>query len=296
MNDQQFERDTEALRHRGYVSFVEAVRARDTAQREALAQLQAEMPDLRANMTKALDLLQVLTSTKYTHRAFVDAVDEADEMLEQLRGKVVLKGQAEQQEAVPRLVSYSEEMATCTLNYKGREYYFTLDGRSDEEAQGAQAGDERVAKAIYDADRSVFMSKREYAELHHTTKARLLKMARAALATQPAAGEPVAWECYEPASEWNGYKGRDYLSREKPKGCSVRAVPLGRIAAPPAAAHGDEAATLAKALSLLWEATNFLPRGGSLDGRVSAFLAQHAPEPVASAAAIRAQGDGETTV
>lgn len=99
MNDQQFERDTEALRHRGYVSFVEAVRARDTAQREALAQLQAEMPDLRANMTKALDLLQVLTSTKYTDRAFVEAVDEADEMLEQLRGKVVLKGLADQQDA-----------------------------------------------------------------------------------------------------------------------------------------------------------------------------------------------------
>jgi hypothetical protein len=63
-------------------------------------------------------------------------------------------------------------------------------------------------------------------------------------------------------------------------------------AAPPAAAHGDEAAaTLAKALSLLWKTTNFLPRGGSLDGRVSAFLAQHAPEPVASAAAMRTQGE-----
>lgn len=61
--------------------------------------------------------------------------------------------------------------------------------------------------------------------------------------------------------------------------------------APPAAAHGDEAATLVKALSLLWKTTNFLPRGGSLDGRVSAFLAQHAPEPVASAAAMHAQGD-----
>lgn len=71
---------------------------RDAAQVQ-LAQLQTEMPDLRANMTKALDLLQVLASTKYTDRAFVEAVDEADEMLEQLRGKVVLKGLAEQQEA-----------------------------------------------------------------------------------------------------------------------------------------------------------------------------------------------------
>lgn len=33
----------------------------------------------------------------------------------------------------PRLVSYSEAMETCTLHHQGREYYFTLDGRSDEE-------------------------------------------------------------------------------------------------------------------------------------------------------------------
>ena len=123
MNDEQFEH---AIGH-----FIpetqEQIRARDTAQREAidawkaahareatalaqaweqrdaaqaqLAQLQAEMPDFRANMTKALDLLQVLTSTKYTDRAFVEAVDEADEMLEQPRGKVVLKGLGDQQEA-----------------------------------------------------------------------------------------------------------------------------------------------------------------------------------------------------
>lgn len=69
-----------------------------STQRQALTQAQAELPDLRANVTKALDLLNVLTSTKYTDRAFVEAVDEADEMLEQLRGKVVLKGQAGRQE------------------------------------------------------------------------------------------------------------------------------------------------------------------------------------------------------
>lgn len=55
-----------------------------------------------------------------------------------------------------------------------------------QEAQGAQAGDEQVAKAIYDADRSLFMVNCEYADLHPRTKARLMTMARAALATQPA--------------------------------------------------------------------------------------------------------------
>lgn len=61
-----------------------------------------------------------------------------------------------------------------------------LNAKYPVEAQGAQAGDECVAKAIYDADRSLFMTKREYSELHETTKARLRKMARAALATQSA--------------------------------------------------------------------------------------------------------------
>ncbi|WP_145150795.1 hypothetical protein [Pseudomonas oryzihabitans] len=129
MNDEKFELTISDLAGSGtyYADIADELRARDTAQREALArveetaleaaslaqrrleerdavleqlaQLQAEMPDLHANMTKALDLLEVLTSAKYTDRAFVEAVDEADEMLERLRGKVVLEGLAEQQEA-----------------------------------------------------------------------------------------------------------------------------------------------------------------------------------------------------
>lgn len=99
MTDDDFEKNMQRLADQFHPLLAASFRARDTAQREALARLQAEMPDLRANMMKALDLLQVLTSTKYTDRAFVEAVDEADEMLEQLRGKVVLKGLADQQEA-----------------------------------------------------------------------------------------------------------------------------------------------------------------------------------------------------
>lgn len=137
MNDEKFELAMLGLDDIGLSDGAAQLRARDTAQREALARveeialeaaslaqrrleerdaaqaqlapLQAEMPDLRVNMIKALDLLEVLTSTKYTDRAFAEAVDEADEMLEQLRGKVVLKGLADQQEA--RGVAHGDDSA-----------------------------------------------------------------------------------------------------------------------------------------------------------------------------------------
>ena len=214
MNDQQFERDTEALRHRGYVSFVEAVRARDTAQREALAQLQAEMPDLRANMTKALDLLQVLTSTKYTHRAFVEAVDEADEMLEQLRGKVVMKGLADQQEA-----------------------------------QGALAGDEHENFEAW--HRSVVAGDPPHEKYHdgsyvnqHVNRYWTGWQARAALATQPAAGEPVYQPKDEAISEIQMAiaASPDCRAHGLTWDEAVALYDAGyRKFAPPAAAHGDEA-------------------------------------------------------
>ncbi len=107
---------------------------------------------------------------------------------------------------------------------------------------------------------------------------------------QPAAGEPV----YQLRNTVVGNIWRD-ADKDAYDSAAKLAEYERRIlwTTPPAAARGDEAATLVQALSLLWKTTNFLPRGGSLDGRVSAFLAQHAPEPVASAAAMRAQGDGE---
>ncbi|WP_347883266.1 hypothetical protein [Pseudomonas aestiva] len=175
MNDEQFELTINDLARSGtyYADIADELRARDTAQREAveawkaaqareaaalaqaweqrdaaqaqLARVQAELPDLRANMTKALDLLEVLTWTKYTDGSFVEAVDEADEMLEQLRGKVVLKGLADQQEA-----------------------------------QGAQAGDERIALLERELDRE-----RERADMAEVE----LQNARAALATRPEASQ-----------------------------------------------------------------------------------------------------------
>lgn len=118
--------------------------------------------------------------------------------------------------------------------------------------------------------------------------ARTLWTAPPAAAAPVAAGEPVATLRLMRSLGGPSVKVLRFDADQLPHGTLVDVY-----AAPPAAAHGDEAATLVKALSLLWKTTNFLPRGGSLDGRVSAFLAQYAPEPMASAAAMRPQGDGE---
>lgn len=129
MNDEQFEAAMDYLGDEGQVSITQQLRARNTAQREALAQLQTEVPDLRANMTKALELLQVLTSTKYTDRVFVEAVDEADEMLEQLRGKVVLKGLADHQEA--QAAAYGNELVAVVGTVPDGSGFKSLDFKVD---------------------------------------------------------------------------------------------------------------------------------------------------------------------
>lgn len=129
---------------------VEAERAELWRQhREAAGELvlvQAVRAQMREDRDAALFQLTEVLRILDQHRAWTgmgwEQLPVPVHAVEKIRRKVA---QAEQQVAVPRLVSYSEEMATCTLNYKGREYYFTLDGRSDEEAQGAQAGDERAA-------------------------------------------------------------------------------------------------------------------------------------------------------
>nr|WP_288357135.1 hypothetical protein [uncultured Pseudomonas sp.] len=257
MNDQQFERDTEALRHRGYVSFVEAVRARDTAQREALAQLQAEMPDLRANMTKALDLLQVLTSTKYTHRAFVEAVDEADEMLEQLRGKVVMKGLADQQEA--QRVQAGDERAEFEREVRRQTQGLRIQPRLD-----------RLDDTGLYEDATLQWSW-------------VLWQARAALAIQPAAGEPV-FQLRNPkiGPEWNEVDRVAYEEFASMPAYERRTL----WTAPPAAAHGDEAVRKDA------ERSRWIPQKDTEPGVSTVIRRILLPDRTVDAA-MRAQGDGE---
>ncbi|MBA1179578.1 hypothetical protein G7008_03590 [Pseudomonas psychrotolerans] len=89
----------------------------------------------------------------------------------------------------------------------------TCDGSGQQqEAQGAQAGD------------GYFASPEEYAEQ------------RAALATQPAADKPVAWMIDWPDEPELGH----YFSESPDELTGSRSRPLF-TAAPPAAAHGDEA-------------------------------------------------------
>lgn len=239
MTDDDFEKNMQRLADQFHPLLAASFRARDTGQREALAQLQAEMPDLRANMTKALDLLQVLTSTKYTDRAFVKAVDEADEMLEQLRGKVVLKGLADQQEA---------------------------------QEVGPLKGE--FAEAAEQAFREQY-------------------------GLQEAQGEPVAWQ-------WRSrIKGGAWDARENGR-YDFEPAPFmdvehrGLYAAPPAAAHGDEAVRkdaeryrwLMRQLAFVRNESD--EKGTRLFSLVFKFPAEEWRDCVADikAAAMRAQGDG----
>ena len=123
-----------------------------STQRQVLAQIQAELPDLRANMTKALDLLQVLTSTKYTDAPFVKAVDEADEMLEQLRGKVLLRGQADQQEVQGEEAGDEREAFSSWAHEKG----FCLDCAFFEGGNNFVDPDTRLAYEIWMARADLF--------------------------------------------------------------------------------------------------------------------------------------------
>ena len=220
MNDEQFDSWADDLFETCYPGVTELI-ARDTPQREALARVEAER-DAAVRMYHELAAMS-------------------------LPGTLIKRetAQVEQQEASPRLVSYSEEMETCTLNYKGREYYFTLNGRSDEEAQGGQAGDERAAfeRKVQDLAERFQPDYRRYGNAGEYKDATLewawnLWMARAALANRPAAA-PI------------GYANPKHLDRMASGDMGSVSVLAERspdenhtapvIAAPPAAAHGDEA-------------------------------------------------------
>nr|WP_288355954.1 DUF3850 domain-containing protein [uncultured Pseudomonas sp.] len=101
---------------------------------------------------------------------------------------------------------------------------------------------------------------------------------RAALATQPAAGEPAGWECFD-----GRYASLSYEREGDPE----RAVPLFR-AAPPAAAHGDEA--------VLWELLEELRTATdrqALPGEFIRVMWEAGCDWINARAAMRAQGDGE---
>lgn len=224
MNDDHYDANMHFLARLASPALIDQLRARDTAQREALAHAISGRSDAQEELVRALsahdeakaELARVEASAATLAAAGRAAYAERDAALfqltevlrildqhrawtgmgweqlpvpvhavEKIRRKVA---QAEQQVVGPRLVSHSEEMATCTLNHQGREYYFTLDGRSDEEAQGAQAGDERIALLERELDRERERADMAEVELQH---------ARAALATQPAVPASVEAMSFE---------------------------------------------------------------------------------------------------
>lgn len=137
-----------------------ALRARDTAQREAIKRLEASLAHACV----------LLGEADYQARLWEDYQTENEMEVEdhwvtsQVRDRIYkfLDGfkvaeLVRSTYSFPRLVSWSEEMSTCTLIFKEREYYFDLSDdckdddaqaeqqeapKREEEAQGAQAGDE----------------------------------------------------------------------------------------------------------------------------------------------------------
>lgn len=229
----------------------EACDANDAAQAQP-AKVQAEMPDLRINMTRALDLLEVLTSTNYTDRAFVEAVDEADEMLEQLRGKVVLKGIADQQDAQG---AQAEELQREDRYFLVMRKDLALLSPADRELALTLMGELGAIMETWNAPkRECLVIEIDWPEYEPTWAAIQARVeGRAALTTQSAAGEPVA-----PI----GYANPKHLAR-------MAAGEMGSVSvladlspdenhtapvfgAPPAAAHGRiPAAVLAPFLAVV---------------------------------------------
>lgn len=134
---------------------------------EQLSRVEAERD---AKLAEAVELFRALSRSR-SYSGMLNIMLDVKEFLSR-------HAQAEQQEA-QEIGPLKGEFAEAAEQAFREQYGL-------QEAQGAQAGDEKTAKAIYDADRSVFMTNCEYTELHDTAKARLRKMALAALVTQPA--------------------------------------------------------------------------------------------------------------
>nr|WP_288355956.1 hypothetical protein [uncultured Pseudomonas sp.] len=175
MNDQQFERDTEALRHRGYVSFVEAVRARDTAQREALARVEAERDTAIAqmqNIRKQRDAInKELGDTAFNLCIAQQQLAEAMKLIDQHYNDLGdACGAFQSQHDVNIVERFLDVLQAFLARHAQAE---------QQEAQGVQAADER-------AEVMARLHEIAYRDTAVSVTVRAADL-RAALATQPAA-------------------------------------------------------------------------------------------------------------
>lgn len=157
MNDEEFEQSLQALEQAMWPSTAGKLRARDTAQREALARVEAELAEA----------VGFLRSARYLNGDDLEAID--DFVLRHTQAEQRDTAQAHLAEALLLIRDAKEGLRTGPdYGWEGRlanqlgEFLARHAQAEQQEAQGAQAGDD------------YFASPEEYAEQ------------RAALATQPA--------------------------------------------------------------------------------------------------------------
>ena len=202
MNDEQFEVVLDFIRRNWNSggSPVSDLRARDTAQREALARVEAEHAD---DVKRYRQLLNEAGRDRYSaQKKLAEAVGLLQKIEQRMYGEDV-------EHRFTDLLADLDRITTQAEQQEG-EYYCKVcrnhgcvsgchpDYYKQQEAQGAQAGDERVAfEAAMVAEGYQKPERGSYPDsqyLYQRDQDRFVGwMARAALATQPAVGEPVAW-------------------------------------------------------------------------------------------------------
>lgn len=304
MNDEQFEKAINKI-WLFSPSMADQLRARNTAQREALARVEAE----RDRLAKRLCICQEcggrgeVHTGEYTNEGHwqppepvmvecgecggdgqIGQVTDLDTAQAQLAEAVILIGQVQDCRSFDDVKVISRWLSEFLARHAQAE---------QQEAQDAQAGDEldAIAEAIFNADKDNWYSAGPYPQLHANDKARLRAMARAALATQPSAGEPVdgveGFACWL-IDHCEGYEIFEEKIQEWVAGY-LKSEAYQRVAAPPAAAHGDEA--------VLWELLEELRTATdrqALPGEFIRVMWEAGCDWINARAAMRAQGDGES--
>ncbi|MDU4058680.1 MAG: hypothetical protein E7H60_19250 [Pseudomonas oryzihabitans] len=304
MNDEQFQEDTEALRRGGYVSFVDDIRARDTAQREALARVEASAATMaaagRGAWAKATTLQTQLAEAVGLLGQLHDITFNSVEIPEKLNNSVLeflaCHDQAEQQEAQgAQAGEFQREDRYIVIKRKDLEAIERSGEASDLETHEAVRF---LAEALdtlrpHLPVRECLVIESDWPEYEPTWAA---IQARAALATQPAAGEPVAWR-FQTCSGGRWHVTTNKMHARIFEGTEDGGQVQGLFAvAPSAAAHGDEAVRKdAEAAYIEMTCQPVL-----IDGAHHYYLSSERMQAFdrlfsvdVSDAAMRAQGDGE---
>ncbi|HJE71442.1 hypothetical protein [Pseudomonas oryzihabitans] len=257
MNDEQFELTISDLAGSGtyYADIADELRARDIAQREALARMKADHEANGLEYGEALILIgQVLDCRS------LEDLNAVRRYLNEFMDRYSLRPvpdvdlfQAEQQEAQGAQASeFQREDRYIVIKRKDLEKVTTPMAFSLGELLNHLPKRECL---VIESDWPEY--ERTWADIQARVEG------RAALATQPAAGEPVAWQWRSriKGGAWDAWENGRYDFEPAP---FMDVEHRGLYAAPPAAAHGDEAVRKDATESAIQRACNELPEGWSM--------------------------------